>query len=43
MNWIFGAYSSVYNTAMMNGPTREQHAATAEKVDSKVARLFGRG
>lgn len=43
MNWIFGAYSSVYNTAMMNGESRANHVATAKKPESKIARLFGRG
>lgn len=43
MNWIFGAYSSVYSAAMMQDA--KAHGARAElpKKSSSVARLFGRG
>lgn len=30
MNWIFEAYSNVYNAAMMQDQSRPNHAATAK-------------
>ena len=30
MNWIFEAYSNVYNAAMMQDQSRLNHAATAK-------------
>lgn len=30
MNWIFEAYSNVYNAAMMQDQSRQNHAATAK-------------
>ncbi len=42
MNWVFGAYSSVYNTAMMNGTGRQDHVAPAKSSPSAISRLFGR-
>lgn len=42
MNWIFGAYSSVYNTAMMNTPARSDDAAVANKTRMPRLGLFGR-
>ena len=30
MNWIFEAYSNVYNAAMMQDQSRPSHAATAK-------------
>ena len=46
MNWVFGAYSSVYSTAMMQNKSVEGHLASAKvseaKSASRVARLFGR-
>ena len=32
MNWIFEAYSNVYNAAMMQDQSRTSHAATAKDV-----------
>lgn len=47
MNWIFEAYSNVYNAAMMQDQSRLDHAATAKKeLESKrFSRLapFARG
>lgn len=42
MNWIFGAYSSVYNTAMMNSTDRRDDAASANRTRTTKAGLFGR-
>jgi hypothetical protein len=47
MNWIFEAYSNVYNAALMQDRTIQNHAATAKKeVESKrfsLLRPFVRG
>lgn len=41
MNWIFEAYSNVYNAAMMQDQSRQSHVATAKsEVDPKRFRLF---
>lgn len=41
MNWIFEAYSNVYNAAMMQEQTRSGHAATAKNVaEPKSFSLF---
>jgi hypothetical protein len=41
MNWIFEAYSNVYNAAMMQEPSRPNHAATAKNgAESKRFSLF---
>jgi len=46
MNWVFGAYSNVYNTAMMQNRDAVYHLATAKSVTVRtvglIARLFGR-
>jgi hypothetical protein len=46
MNWIFGAYSNVYSTAMMQNSDVAHHLANAKISDVKpagrIARLFGR-
>ena len=46
MNWVFGAYSNVYSTAMMQNKDVEVHLANAKmseaKSASRIARLFGR-
>jgi hypothetical protein len=46
MNWVFGAYSNVYSTAMMQNRGSEVHLANAKTSEVKragrVARLFGR-
>ena len=46
MNWVFGAYSNVYSTAMMQNKDVEAHLASAKTSEAKsagrVARLFGR-
>ena len=47
MNWVFGAYSNVYSTAMMQKKDVEAYLANAKASEFKradqVARLFGRG
>jgi hypothetical protein len=47
MNWIFEAYSNVYNTAMMQDREPAVHVAPAKKTDAhkphRLARFFGRG
>ena len=47
MNWVFGAYSNVYSTAMMQNKDVEAYIADAKmsevKRTGRVARLFGRG
>ena len=46
MNWVFGAYSNVYNTAMMQKGYAEVNLADAKSSETKgvgrIARLFGR-
>ena len=46
MNWVFGAYSNVYSTAMMQNKDVEAYLADAKASETKhtgrVARLFGR-
>ena len=46
MNWVFGAYSNVYSTAMMQNKDVETYLANAKMNEAKsagrVARLFGR-
>jgi hypothetical protein len=46
MNWVFGAYSNVYNTAMMQNKDIAAYLADAKIGESKsagrIARLFGR-
>jgi hypothetical protein len=42
MNWIFGAYSSVYNTAMLNTQERDGHVAGANRTRKPRLGLFGR-
>ena len=46
MNWVFGAYSNVYSTAMMQNKDVEAYLADAKMTEVKrtgrVARLFGR-
>ena len=46
MNWVFGAYSNVYSTAMMQNSDVAHHLATAKstavKPAGRIARLFGR-
>jgi hypothetical protein len=46
MNWVFGAYSNVYSTAMMQNKDVSTHLANAKtsetKSASRIARLFGR-
>ena len=39
MNWIFEAYSNVYNTALMQDRTLPKHAAPAKDI-GKAARLM---
>jgi hypothetical protein len=47
MNWVFGAYSNVYSTAMMQNKVVAAYLADAKMADVKstgrIARLFGRG
>jgi hypothetical protein len=38
MNWIFEAYSNVYNAAMMQDQSRASHVATAK--DATESRRF---
>jgi hypothetical protein len=41
MNWIFEAYSNVYNAAMMQDQSRLSHVATAKNsTESKPFTLF---
>ena len=41
MNWIFEAYSNVYNAAMMQDQSRASHVATAkDTTESKRFTLF---
>jgi hypothetical protein len=41
MNWIFEAYSNVYNAAMMQGQARPSHVAAAkDSVEPKRFTLF---
>jgi hypothetical protein len=41
MNWIFEAYSNVYNAAMMQEQSRASHVATAKtSVEPKRFTLF---
>jgi hypothetical protein len=41
MNWIFEAYSNVYNAAMMQDQSRPSNVATAKtSVESKRLSLF---
>ena len=46
MNWVFGAYSNVYSTAMMQNKDVEVYLANAKMSEVKnagrIARLFGR-
>ncbi len=46
MNWVIGAYSNVYSTAMMQNSRVENHFATAKttavKPVGRIARLFGK-
>ena len=46
MNWVFGAYSNVYNTAMMQNKGVEACLADAKMSEAKgagrIARVFGR-
>ena len=46
MNWVFGAYSNVYSTAMMQNKDAEAYLANAKMSEAKsagrIARLFGR-
>ncbi len=46
MNWVIGAYSNVYSTAMMKNSRIESHFATAKatavKPAGRIARLFGK-
>lgn len=46
MNWVFGAYSNVYSTAMMQKKDAEAYLANAKVSETRsagrVARLFGR-
>ena len=46
MNWVFGAYSNGYSTAMMQNKDVEAYLANAKMSETKsagrVARLFGR-
>jgi hypothetical protein len=47
MNWVFGAYSNVYSTAMMQNRDVAAYLADAKVAETKtvgrIARLFGRG
>jgi hypothetical protein len=46
MNWVFGAYSNVYSTAMMQNKDVSTNLADAkmseDKRSGRIARLFGR-
>ena len=46
MNWVFGAYSNVYSTAMMQNKDVSAYLADAKMDEvrsaSRIARLFGR-
>ncbi len=46
MNWVFGAYSNVYSTAMMQSKDAAAYIASAklsgDKSTGLIARLFGR-
>lgn len=46
MNWVFGAYSNVYSTAMMQNKDVVAYLADAKisevKSAGRIARLFGR-
>jgi hypothetical protein len=46
MNWVFGAYSNVYSTAMMQNKDIASNLADAKASEAKsagrLARLFGR-
>ena len=46
MNWVFGAYSNVYSTAMMQNKDVEAYLANAKLTEAKsagrIARLSGR-
>jgi hypothetical protein len=46
MNWVFGAYSNVYSTAMMQNKDFEAYLANAKQGEVKsagrIARLLGR-
>jgi hypothetical protein len=46
MNWVFGAYSNVYSTAMMQNKDVAGYFADAKineiKSAGRIARLFGR-
>ena len=46
MNWVFGAYSNVYSTAMMQNKEVAACLANAKISETKsagrIARLFGR-
>jgi hypothetical protein len=46
MNWVFGAYSNVYNTAMMQNRDVAAYLADAKSGETKrlgrIARLLGR-
>ncbi len=42
MNWIFDAYTNVYQTAMMQSPELKHDAAPAkDRIHAKRAPLFG--
>ncbi len=47
MNWVFGAYSNVYSTAMMQNKDAAAYLADAKAGETRrpgrIARLFGRG
>ena len=42
MNWVFGAYSNVYNTAMMSDTGRRERTELQRTRSSVIGRLFGR-
>ena len=46
MNWVFGAYSNVYSTAMMQNKDVSAYLANAKTSETRaagrIARLFGR-
>jgi hypothetical protein len=42
MNWIFEAYSNVYNVATLQERGSPFHAATAKTGRSRIAKLLGR-
>lgn len=46
MNWVFGAYSNVYSTAMMQNKNVDAYLANAKLSEGKsagrISRLLGR-